>query len=771
MSAVWRASRAAVKRRKLQTTIIGVVVLLSTATIVVALALMAAAAAPFDDAFAQQNGAHLVATFDSSKVSDAQLAQTAHSQGVKAAAGPFPEAIVNVPDGTRGIAAGPLTVVGRTDAATPVDQVNLWAGRWPAAPGEIALNRSPSGSGSSSSFPDFSIALPDGSKLQVVGFASSVSQSGDGWVTPDQLTALHPKASQMLYRFAASGTDDDIRTDVATVANDLPQGALTGSQSYLTLKKDVASRTNAYVPFLMTFGILGLVVALLIVANVVSGAVVSGFKHIGVLKALGFTPNQVAAAYVLMISVPAIVGCVIGVFLGNLLAQPLLIGAFQGLGVQDVSVAYWVDAVSLLGMPAVVALAALGPALRAHGLSAAQAISAGSAPRAGRALGIQRWLGASQLPRSISLGLGLPFTRPARTALTMAAIILGVTTVTLASGLTHTMTAYGNAEELNGTYQVDVNVGGHRADQPAPTMSDAQAESMMRSLGAVHVTASAWQNITFAGTTQSLNGLFLRGDSESLNYTMVKGHWLDGPGQIVVSGGFLRQRGMAVGDKVTLDVGDKQVPVTVVGQLMAYDPDGVLSNWDTLMELTPAQRASSYMVGLAPGADADAFVTAFKNQAGPGLYPQKHSDELNQGTLTIVSFASLFTLMLATVAALGVFNTVVLNTRERRRDLGMLKSIGMTPRQVTAMMVTSMAVLGAVSSLIGLPLGVLVNSLVVPAMGRAAGIDFTDAMLNGWHAWLIILLAFAGVAIAVIGALIPARSAARLTIAQVLHSE
>ncbi|MFK4265722.1 FtsX-like permease family protein [Streptomyces milbemycinicus] len=37
--------------------------------------------------------------------------------------------------------------------------------------------------------------------------------------------------------------------------------------------------------------------------------------------------------------------------------------------------------------------------------------------------------------------------------------------------------------------------------------------------------------------------------------------------------------------------------------------------------------------------------------------------------------------MLTVVAALGVFNTVVLNTRDRRRDLGMLKSIGMTPRQ------------------------------------------------------------------------------------------
>ena len=66
----------------------------------------------------------------------------------------------------------------------------------------------------------------------------------------------------------------------------------------------------------MAFGVLGLVVAVLIVANVVSGAVVSGFRHIGVLKALGFTPNQVVAVYLVMVCVPATAGALAGTALG-----------------------------------------------------------------------------------------------------------------------------------------------------------------------------------------------------------------------------------------------------------------------------------------------------------------------------------------------------------------------------------------------------------------------------------------------------------------------
>ena len=48
MRATWRVARAAVRRRKLQTLIIGVVVLVSTATIVLALGILATVDKPFD---------------------------------------------------------------------------------------------------------------------------------------------------------------------------------------------------------------------------------------------------------------------------------------------------------------------------------------------------------------------------------------------------------------------------------------------------------------------------------------------------------------------------------------------------------------------------------------------------------------------------------------------------------------------------------------------------------------------------------------------------
>ena len=81
------------------------------------------------------------------------------------------------------------------------------------------------------------------------------------------------------------------------------------------------------------------------------------------------------------------------------------------------------------------------PAARAAGrrLSAVQAIAAGRAPRTGRGYAAHRLLGRLRLPRPVTIGLAAPFARPARTAVTLVAILLGATAVTFAVGLTRSL--------------------------------------------------------------------------------------------------------------------------------------------------------------------------------------------------------------------------------------------------------------------------------------------------------------------------------------------
>lgn len=769
MSAVWRASRAAVKRRRLQTFVIGLVVLCSTTTVLLALALLTASSDPFDKAYAAQRGAHTTASFDTTKVSPEQLARTARQPGVEAAAGPFGQAVVDIPKDWLWMAGGTLTVVGRADPAGPVDRIDLLEGHWATKPGEIVVNWSVQGSPG----PELlgtKLEIPGGQTLTVVGFAASMSKSASAWVSPEQMTALHPTSAQMLYRFTDSATQAELSASLARATTGLPADALTGTQTYLTLKQAFSALADSYLPFMTLFGALGLLVSVLIVGNVVSGAVVSGYRHIGVLKALGFTPNQVVAVYLTMLSVPAVVGCVLGTLAGNALAGPILKVAFTGIDVGRASVGEispWVSVACLAGMPALVLLAALVPALRAHRLPAALAISAGSAPRTGRGLRVQRMLGATRLPRPVSLGLGQPFARPARTLLTLAAIVLGVTTVTLSTGLTSTLLAYSEIGREDGGARIHVTTGGSGNDRTPPRLGDAQIEERLRSLpGAEGVRARALSQANMTGQNQPVFADFYRGDDSVYDHSIVKGRAPKAAGEIVAGPAFLTQRGLKLGDRVTLELNGRKLTATVVGQLVEGNARALEATWESFTRLAPEAHATEYTVRLAPGADTRAYA-----EAVTALDPALHASVLdsgNAGTATVVTFSTVFTVLLTLVASLGVFNTVLLNTRERRRDLGMLKSIGMTPRQVVVMTVTSVAGLGAVGGLLGIPLGVVAHRLVVDHVGV---VDFPAYMKDVWHAPQLAAMLLAGVVIAVLGALVPARSAARMTIASVLHTE
>ena len=153
----------------------------------------------------------------------------------------------------------------------------------------------------------------------------------------------------------------------------LPAGTITGTQSYLAVEARRRRRIAPFVPFLVAFGVIGLVMSVLIVANVVSGAVVSGYRRIGILKSIGFTPGQVVAAYAGQVAIPAVIGCLGGVVLGNLLAIPLLAQTANAFGVGALSVPVWVDVTvaavmcALVGLAALVSVAAGRPAERGAG--------------------------------------------------------------------------------------------------------------------------------------------------------------------------------------------------------------------------------------------------------------------------------------------------------------------------------------------------------------------------------------------------------------------
>ncbi|WP_274595121.1 ABC transporter permease [Streptomyces sp. E2N166] len=133
-----------------------------------------------------------------------------------------------------------------------------------------------------------------------------------------------------------------------------------------------------------------------------------------------------------------------------------------------------------------------------------------------------------------------------------------------------------------------------------------------------------------------------------------------------------------------------------------------------------------------------------------------------EGVILIMSaMAALLTLMLVSVAGLGVLSSVVMDTREHIHDLGVCKAIGMAPRQTMSLVLSSVAAIGVIGGLIGVPAGYALRSLVMPLMGRAVGTRLPSPVLDVYEPAQLLLLGLGGVVIAVLGALVPVGWAAR----------
>ena len=124
-------------------------------------------------------------------------------------------------------------------------------------------------------------------------------------------------------------------------------------------------------------------------------------------------------------------------------------------------------------------------------------------------------------------------------------------------------------------------------------------------------------------------------------------------------------------------------------------------------------------------------------------------------------------LVLALIAAAGVFNATWLSTRERIHDIAVLKGLGMTPGQIALMAVASTLVLTAVASLLGVPAGIWLQKAIWDQITGSYGVLLT---IHVAPATLILALLGAFV-VALAGAALPARRAAATPVAEVLRSE
>jgi len=765
-AALWRKALADVRSRPLQSILLVLVVTVAAAGIVAGLGQQRSAAQRWDAAVARANGAH-VAFFGATTVPWRRIAR---DPAVTQSAGPFPVAYgVVLLQGGRKV---DLQLRGAGAVRPKVGRPLLYDGRWlgGGSTREIVLERS---------FAlDRGLRAGDRVALQglggradftVVGVALDVldcfypeCNTPTGWVVPAALDRVDPerrtRAAALLLRLrdrASSGTFE------SRILGRYGAGIPT-VYDWENTRDDTLGANRFFGAFLAAFGAFLLFAAALVVASSVSTRVLAQYREIGILKAVGFTPRAIALAILGEHVALALAGVALGFVAGGLLAPALQLRVAEILEPAGPSFPLSTLAVALVAVLVIVVGATLLPAWRAGRVPTSRAITQGAAAaRVGGASRLARLAARAGLRAPAVVGLKDAFARPLRAGLTIATLTVTIVAIVTTMGFERTIASFARDPAVLGDPQ-DLVIVPNQVPHAAIAARLAQTPAV-----------ASWFTATSRRAAVGDENFQLRalgGDVARSGYVIRAGRTLRGPGETIVGYGLLQRLHLRVGGPLRLRVGGRELTLRVVGWYAESEDTGLIAQVTlaTLRRVEPDASPGEFYVRTRPGSDPKAVRAAIVRGPLAGMRVELAEDNLDDFNAFRAAFATITLLVLA-VGLVNLVAVTALGVRERARDIGVLKTIGFTPRQVAASVAGGTGALALVAAVLGIPLGVLASRLMLNGVGRAAGVG--PGTQVGPTAVGLLLVIPGAVAVGALVGVLAARRAAGAEVVEVLRAE
>ena len=240
---------------------------------------------------------------------------------------------------------------------------------------------------------------------------------------------------------------------------------------------------------------------------------------------------------------------------------------------------------------------------------------------------------------------------------------------------------------------------------------------------------------------------------------------------MMVAGSALAENGWVVGDTVTVEYAATGAAATeIVGTFEDQSFAGYLISEEAFIENIGDDQIMMALVGLADGVTLDDGKEAVETALDgfPTLTVGTKADFIADAEAQVDQMVALFSGLLGlalVIALLGIANTLALSIVERTREIGLLRAVGMSRRQIRTM-IRGEAILIA---LFGALLGVLIGSVVGYGVVSALADDGLGTFLLPGGQLVVWLVAAAGAG--VLASVGPARKAARLDVLKAISHQ
>ena len=362
---------------------------------------------------------------------------------------------------------------------------------------------------------------------------------------------------------------------------------------------------------------------------------------------------------------------------------------------------------------------------------------------------------------------------PQRTASTAGALMIGLALVTLvatlAAGIVQTFR--GAVDDLWKTSDSDYGITAQNNFSPIPS---AAADSAAQAPGVVAV-----MNVR-TGEVRTFNKTIFATAVDPTARDLIVLKWKDGSQDVLanlgsdgafVDDGYADDHDLRVGSTVAITFPNGRTEGFVVRGI--FDPptggspfgNVTISTgaWDEQVEQPRNLYTFVAMQGDVSEANTEALESALDEF--PNAKVQTREEFIDNQIAGLNSVLNILYVLLALsvlVSLFGIVNTLVLTVFERTREIGMLRAIGMTRRQVRRMIRHESVITALIGAAIGIVLGIVLAVLLI---ARVDFIDFAFPTLQ------VIIFVVAAVLVGIVAAIFPARRAAKLDPLQAIAYE
>ncbi|GAB4399886.1 MAG: FtsX-like permease family protein [Anaerolineales bacterium] len=556
---------------------------------------------------------------------------------------------------------------------------------------------------------------------------------------------------------------------------------------------------NAVLGILLALGVLIVFLSSSLIANTLSALLNQHLRHIGVMKLVGGRNRQVFTMYLTLIMAFAVLALLIAVPAGGWgaygLAQFIANELnFTLLGYRIVPLAFMVQIVVGLLVPLI---AGLSPVLNGSKITVLRALSNDltgdeSKPQTGQQTRVN-WLDWAlvrltrilamrgiHVPRPFIISLRNTFRRRGRLVLTLFTLTMGGAIFIAVFNVRSSLRDY--TDQIGSYFRADVTLDFDRAYRINEVQRFAtQIEGVERVEG--------WQ---FIGTellypdgsvADSINLLAPPADSKLVAPIMVSGRFIESNDirKIAVSEAILKfYPGLQPGDSLYLKVDGREEVWQVVGIFKFVGREGVLAYTpleysEKVLNLkarsfsfrvVTKEHGRAYQDAMAEKLDDQFRALGFKvRQAESGL---ASLDTVSESLDILIVFLLIMAILTAIVGAMGLTGTMGMNVLERTREIGIMRAIGADDRAIMRTVIGEGFVIGAISFLLAIVVSIPLTYLLATIVSLAIFETPIDVIFTwlGYAIWLGLVLL-----LSVLGSILPARNAARLTIREVLAYE